>query len=276
MRAADGAEFRRLLNEAVAHRLRGNAPVALLFSGGTDSLTVLWSLLDLGAEVRCYCFRLGHVESVDSRVARVAVRAWTVPLEMVIVPWQETADLARDVKALVGRTRDPMKTRVECAWPFTWVAPRVRERTVFCGLNADDLWGSSKGDAIRHAKDPKGFRTVRAARTRDPRASAWAHVEAEFARRGMELFSPYRDGLVAEHMLRFSWRELNRPRQKMLAVLGFGREFRRAPVYRRNDNLQCGSGIREYFARMLADPAVNVRGRKGAARFYRDLMEGTA
>jgi hypothetical protein len=86
--------------------------------------------------------------------------------------------------------------------------------------------------------------------------------------------APYTDVRIRRFMFRFSWKELNRPRQKMPAVLGFGDEFRRVPIYRRNDNLQCGSGVREHMARMLSNPAINKRGRKSAAGLYKDFLEG--
>jgi len=59
----------------------------------------------------------------------------------------------------------------------------------------------------------------------------------------------------------------------MPAVLGFEDEFRKVPIYRRNDNLQCGSGVREHVARLLACSEVNERGRRSAAKLYADLME---
>ena len=54
-------ELRDLLKAAVKKDLP-DEPVALLFSGGTDSLTVLWTLLDLGVEVHAYTFRLSYFE----------------------------------------------------------------------------------------------------------------------------------------------------------------------------------------------------------------------
>ncbi|MGD9099374.1 MAG: hypothetical protein PVF45_02760, partial [Anaerolineae bacterium] len=192
------------------------------------------------------------------------------PHEAVVIPHKSTADLAGEVGRLAARIGH-RKTHVECTWPFLYVAPVVVERQVWCGLNADDLRGSARGVAIRYGKDPPAFRRKRRELMRDPATSAWQHIEMVFADHGKELVSPYRDSEVVDFLLRFSWQELNRPKQKMPALLSFADEFRKAAVYRRNDNLQCGSGIREYAARMLADPVVNVRNRKSMAGLYKDL-----
>ena len=39
----------------------------------------------------------------------------------------------------------------------------------------------------------------------------------------------------------------------------------------KDDNMQCGSGLREHLGALLDDPEVNVRGRRSAAKLYEDL-----
>ena len=73
------AGLRPLLKEVVAGDLDGKEAVALFFSGGTDSLTVLWTLLDLGADVRCYVFALPRQERGDVAVASVAAALHHLP-----------------------------------------------------------------------------------------------------------------------------------------------------------------------------------------------------
>lgn len=271
----DFSEFRGLLREATKQAL-GGQPVGLLLSGGTDSLTVLWSLLDLGADVRCYTFRLERVVSGDSRAAALAAKTWGVPLREVVIPYVAEDALQEEVTRLVRAIGTGRKTAVECTWPFLHVVPEVRESCVFCGLNADDLWGSARSVAVRYSADPAGFTSQRRQVMADPRSSAWAYIGGLFTQAGKRLFSPYRSVAVIDYLLRFSWTDLNRPKQKMPAVRAFADRYSEAAIYRRNDNLQCGSGVREYLARLLVCPETNPWGARTQAALYRRYLGGGA
>ena len=266
-------EFRRLLTAAVERRLPpAGETVALCFSGGTDSLCVLWSLIDLKASVRAYTFHLEGRESNDARVARLAAAAYGVDHVELVIGHQTPAELAGDVAALVRRIGSARKTHVECTWPFTHLSAAVEERTVFCGLNADDLWGTSASDMIRYRRDPAGFRRAREARMAEPTTSAWAFISGLFADLGKTLHSPFRDPDVVAWFLLQEHAALNRPKQKTPAREGYAACFRAAPVWRPNDTLQCGSGIREYMARMLDDPRVNAGRATRVQALYRGWL----
>jgi len=185
----DMRDFRGLLHTAIEKDLF-NDPVALLFSGGTDSLTVLWTLLDLGARVTCYTFQLEHKISNDSRVSQIAACAWNVPLELIIIPHQNTKDLACDIRSLIYSMGSSRKTHVECVWPFTFLSEKIKERQVWTGLNADDLFGSSKSMAIRYGKDVSGFEHARKKLLNDPSTSGWKFINNICGQRGAELNSP--------------------------------------------------------------------------------------
>ncbi len=267
------SEFRVLLTAACRRAWDGSEP-ALLFSGGTDSLTVLWSLLEIGARPTCYTFHLEGIRHVDLVVSeRVAAEA-NVPLRVVTIP-RDIVALEGDVRASVLRFQTARKTHVQCLYPMLHVAPVVAERQVFTGLNADDWWGSAKSDAINCAKDHAEFDRRRRKRRADLTASGFQFWRDLFAGHGGELCCPYRDEAVVDWMCARSWPELMRPQQKQPAIDGYRAEFERHACYRRNDNLQCGSKIREWHDALLATP-VNVRGRSQIQQLYRDMLEGRA
>lgn len=242
-------KFRELIYKAIQQRVDGN-PVALLFSGGTDSLIVLWSLLALGIETHCYTFRLENVESKDSLIASKICRAWDVPFNLVIIPEGPVDILESNLRELIQIIRSSRKTHVECSFPFWYLVPYIAETQVWSGFNGDDLWGSAKNIVIECSKDRAKFRAVREKLIADPLTSAWQCVETICKVNDKQLLSVYRDREVIDYLLSFSWEELNKPRQKILAYEAFYKEFERVPnIWRRNDNLQCGSGLREYLAR---------------------------
>jgi len=247
--------FRAILRDVIAEQLGSDSkPVALLFSGGTDSLVILWTLLDLEVRVVCYTFKLEQNESEDFKAAQLACKTWNTPLIEVTIPYQSTTNLLTELRQLIGWMQTDRKTAIECTWPFTYIVPRIKEEQVWCGLNADDLWGSSREMAIRYSKKPEEFQAKRLALLVDPYTAAWYYIERLFTESSPRkvLLSPYRHPRVIEYLLSFNWRELNRPKQKMPAYTAFEKEFSQAPIWRKNDNLQCGSGIREYLARLLS------------------------
>lgn len=264
-------EFRQLL-EAACRRLYAGGTPALLFSGGTDSLTVLWSLLSIGARPVCYTFHLQGVRHADLIVSRAICEAEGLPQRIVTIP-RDVGALEADVRHIVTRFRTARKTHVQCLYPVLHIARAVKEAQVFSGLNADDWWGSAASDAINCAKDQAEFDRRRRKRLADPTTSGWQFWQALFAAQEQELCCPYRDAEVVKWLCARSWPELNKPRQKQPAVEAFAEEFQRHACYRRNDNLQCGSMIREWHDVLLGEP-VNKYGRTRVQDLYRDMLEG--
>ena len=243
------SEIRDLLRQAVARDL-DDEPVALLFSGGTDSLSVLWTLLDLGAAVTCYTFRLRAVESNDVRASALACAHWSVPH---VIVTEGEGDVAQDVARVVRIIGSARKTHVEVMYAYWHLLQAIKERHVWTGLQADTLYGSNKSAAIKHGKSSaEEFARYRRALLASPDQEGLAQARTLAAHFGKVLHAPYTDSAVRDWFLRLSWRELNQPKQKQPMVTAFLPEFRQVPIYRRDDNLQCGSGIREHMAAAFA------------------------
>jgi len=252
MKKEDAERFRNILYNSIP---AGIDSAALLFSGGTDSLTVLWTLIDLGIDVTCYNFRLRHVNSRDSKVAAIAASHWGIKLVQVISPPQSLAELQEDIKTVVRSIHSARKTHVEVMWGYWHLLRAIQEDHVFSGLQADTLYGTSKSMAIKYGKAPLGiFSQARLKLVSNPDQEGCRQAHMLAALFDKHLHTPYTGDSMRGFMTEFSWKQLNRPKQKMPAVLGFGNMFSQVPIYRRNDNMQCGSGIREYMKRLLSLP----------------------
>jgi len=251
MTREDGEEFRAVLTRAVREQSlepEGAAQIscALLFSGGTDSLTLLWVLLQAGFRPACYTFRLRAVESADARAAAAACRRWEVPHEIVT---EGEGSVEADVREVVKIIASARKTHVEVMYAYLHLMRAVREKHVWSGIQADTLYGSNKRSAIACGKSTaEQFARFRRKLLASPSQEGLAQAGAVAARCGRIFHAPYSHPLVREWFMRWSWADLNRPRQKMPALWGFAREFADCGLYRRDDNLQCGSGIREHMA----------------------------
>jgi asparagine synthetase B (glutamine-hydrolysing) len=265
-------ELRSILREVVAEKLEPG-PVALLFSGGTDSLTVLWTLLDLGARPTCYTFHLSYYESPDARVSRAACEHWGVPQVVVTEDGRPRAEQVRDVVRAIGSSR---KTHVEVMYGYWFLLEAAREEQVFTGLQADTLYGSYKTAAIRYGKaSAADFAVYRRNLVASMDQEGLRQARLLARRFGKRLETPYTDDRVREFFFRYSWAQLNRPKQKMPPILAFEDRFREVPLYRHDDNMQVGSRLREHLGALLDDPEVNVNGRRSAAKLYEDLGAAT-
>lgn len=273
MGRAEGREFREVLRTAV-EKLWPEDPCALLFSGGTDSLTVLWTLLDLGITPTCYTFRLQRKRSKDSKVARLSASYFNFALVEVVVPDQHPEELAADLGWLVSKMGTARKTHVEVLWCF-WrlLTHPIVERQVWTGLQADTLYGTSQKAAIRcWNMSAASFARERRRLIKEPDTEGLDQMDRLCRLVSAEHAAPYARAEVRDWTLSRSWKELNVPKKKMPARRAFASEFAAGALYRNGvDGIQAGSGVTAYLEELRDCPAVNTEGRRSMTKLYEDL-----
>lgn len=268
MEKADSLEFRKLLLEYI-QGLELNQDIALLFSGGTDSLTILWTLLNIGIQPHCYTFGLPNSNCTDIQVSKKAAEYHQLSHTIVRPPQQSNIELAKDLAKVITIIRSTRKTHVEVMWGYWWLFKTIKEQFIFSGLQADTLYGSSRSMAIKYSKVSKTKFTnarIEMISDRNQEGLQQATNLAEYYKK--LLFTPYTSQEIRNYFYRYTWTELNRPRQKMPAVLGFERLFIGTGLYRRNENMQCESGIREYLGKLRNDKIINPDEIKSPAKLY--------
>ena len=237
--------LRELLSYEVERDLP-QEPVALLFSGGTDSLTVLWTLLDLGAWVTCYTFRLSYFESVDARVSAKVCKHYGLPQVIVTEDDRPKREQLQDVIRIIKSYR---KTHVEVMYGYYFLMQAVKEKRVFSGIQADTLYGSNKNAAIRCGKqDAAFFADYRRNLLQTDNQEGLAQARLVARHFDKDFYAPYSAQPIRDFFFQYSWKQLNSPKQKMPAIFAFNDRFAELPIYRRDDNMQCGSHLREHLA----------------------------
>lgn len=263
-------DFRRLMLEAVRSE-SGSDEVAVLLSGGVDSTCVLLACLDAGFEVHAYTFYLKGHESQDVRASRRICGDLGIGLTESVVPYSIDS-LVADTRRIVREFGTTRKTAVQCIHPFLYVVPDVKERDVFSGLYADDLWGTSrKGNQEGHSGEAR-FRAYRQRQLTQQDYSC-VYIKKCFERAGKSLHMPFVSSGVSEYLLSLSWDDMNRPKPKALAVRAYAEHFSKHDWYRKNSNLQVNSGIREYHD-LLLRTELNTRGLKSVTGIYNDIANG--
>lgn len=243
-------KLRTLLNQVVSETLP-QEPVALLFSGGTDSLSILWTLLDLKAQVTCYTFHLSYFISDDARASRMACNYWKIPQIMVNEDNREKEDQLQDIICTIHSFR---KTHVEVMYGYYFLMQAVKENHVYSGIQADSLYGSNKNGAIRMGKkSAEEFTRYRQDLVSNPDQEGLKQAGMVADHFHRTLHTPYSDPRIRDFFYQYNWKELNQPKQKMPAILSFEKEFRELPIYRHDDNFQCGSHLREHLSEYVRD-----------------------
>lgn len=257
--------------------LQAVEPVAhhpLLLSGGMDSVTILVAQRALGHRPLCVAFTIGGQDNADTRAARHAADALDVPLDVVDLP-RDVDRLAADIRRLSrSLTGPPRKAVIQCAQPVMWMA----EHLAAAG-HGDALIGTGgivednrKCAVLLHQQGEDAARELRRSNLLDWHNSATGAMIATGAAFGVALHQPYTHQPFADYSLSLDMAEVNRPRQKGVALRAFPEVFTRYPLWRANQPLQMGTSLREWHDTLLNSP-YNRRGSKAVIGVYRDLVK---
>jgi asparagine synthetase B (glutamine-hydrolysing) len=261
--------WRAALLQTVAETCVG---LPVLLSGGMDSTTLVVANVVLGYRPTCYSFTVGEVEHSDLRAARRVTDDLGLPLVVVDIPRTED-QLVGDVRRLIADLGTTLKTAIQCAQPISHMARRLRadgysRATIGTGCIVLD---DRRVAIIAHDEGEDAARVYRAAKHGDKDLDRGTGAMHRIARlRGIELVEPYTAEPVVSVGLAIDYAEMNRPRQKGIALRAFPEYFSVYPWWRRNRPLQVGSGLREWHDTLLAS-SWNLRGSRAVVAVYRDL-----
>lgn len=258
----------KLLERSIS-KLSKDKEVAVLLSGGVDSISVAFAAHRQGKKVTCYTFHLKDRPSYDSvkAVEVCKIMGWDcIDTE---VP---TDNLRNDFFTLLNEIQCVKKTHFECCFPFLYVYPNIKETEVLTGFVADGYYGVSKKACI-HYKTPKSkfdeYRTDYFL-PHNLGGKIWQiKVANKF---GKTYLTPYADDDVRNFFFQFDWFEVNQPFQKHHVVTSFP-EFQTIGKVNRHENLQLCSGIDVAFEALLDDPVVNFCKRKRIMDVCRDWQK---
>lgn len=257
-------DVRKVLLDEIG-RLPGN-DVAVLLSGGIDSLACALAAKHLGKKVTAYSFTLnGHV-STDFQGARTVSREFGFQFRPVILP-TDMPSLVRDLMDLADLGAKS-KTDYECGWPVLRTFREVKEQAIITGHGADGHFCISKKGMI-HYKDTR-IDEFRVGLFGNPRYAQQTLLRAETSRLGKTLCLPFLSDAMVREFAGTTWHEVNKPKQKQPILDAFPQEFARVKV-RPHINLQLGdSGIAQHFYKLL-DTDLNPGNIKSPVAIYNRL-----
>ena len=115
--------------------------IAVLLSGGIDSISVAFAAHRLGKTLHCYTMYVDGNVSSDAQNAINTANKFGWNITTINVP---TDNIATDFIKLVNHYNCIKKTQLECTWPFLYVYPKIEQKELLTGWGADGWYGVSK------------------------------------------------------------------------------------------------------------------------------------
>jgi asparagine synthetase B (glutamine-hydrolysing) len=256
---------------------------ALFFSGGVDSTTILFALLELGRKPDLISFKQDGIESEDAHIGREIAEEYGLKYNIVEIP-SDKKGILEDVAKVIPQLEYPLKTHVQCSIPFMHMCPelvKMGHTKAFTGLAAGDIYGLDKRTSMRYAEHGEDFIKELRWNTmmNDPKISYY-DINTVSENSGIKLVNPYVDETINRWMIwDLSYKELHQGKPKSIAVDAFNKYWKldEKKWYRKEDSLQVVSGIRERHDEVLLnDEEVNKIGAKGIVKLYNDMKKNLA
>ena len=237
--------------------------VAVLLSGGVDSISVAFAAERLGKKIISYSFRLDNHESYDYNKAKDIAQMRNWRFIGVTVP---TDRLVEDFHYLV-KLGCRKKTQFECTFPFLYIYPQIKENYVLSGWAADGYYGLSKKAMIHYKGD--NFNQFRDDYFKKENQAGFMWHNKIAMLNNKKLVTPYLSESVKKFFYKYNHEQLNKPFQKHHVRNGFY-EFNEIGKVDKHLNLQIGSGITKLFGTLLKNKDINFKNRNRMLDVYRD------
>lgn len=264
--------IRKFINDSLQNNVLDKNSVAILFSGGMDSLSLLLSCLDIGIKPVLYSFYLNNYESEDIKASRKIASTYNLSLNEIVIDDEDVGQLIEDVKYIIKTFNVYKKTQVQCIYPFLYIIPKIKEKYVLTGLCADDLYGTPRSVA-KYYNDFDKFNTIRDNDINDLNSSSYFQIKALVEINNKVLIAPYKQNInLVEYFRQFNYKQMNSPKQKILTYQDYKHEIDKHGLYRRNSNLQCNSKIREFHDKLL-NTNLNIKNYKVVFPIYKNLYK---
>lgn len=260
-------QLREIFVESVKSKADNKKKVGLMLSGGIDSTSILYSLMELDINITPYTFYMEDYVSKDLLSSRKICEEYSLKLIEAEVPKD---NILMDFERLFHYGCHK-KTQFETRIHYLYLFPKVKEKILLYGLGADTLYGMRKNVIIRGRNNPTEFNNIRG-----ESYEYLVNVDLELDQRiadewGFTIKDPYMDRNVYDFFIQFDWQYLNKPYQKWIMLNAFS-EYYEKDGYRKHLNFQIASGMRDYCATFVEDESVNVNSKKSVVGVYNDLM----
>lgn len=248
-----------MINKLIQENLKKNIPekdVAILLSGGVDSLSVAFACQNIGKNITAYSFKIKDVDNYDYNMAKEVSKIFNWPFISYEIDKQNLKTDFFKLKEL-GCYK---KTHYECMYPFLHLIPKIEQKYIATGWAADGYYGVSKRCMIHFRHTKELFDKFRDDYFLPHKTAGFFLLEKLINNNDKKLVAPYLSNEIKEFFYNKDWFELNHPYQKHHVRKGFD-QFKNIPKVKKHINLQLGSKVNVLFETLLNDSEINFNKR---------------
>ena len=263
--------LKELIKKHIEDNIPKNEKVAVMFSGGLDSLSVLLSAVELGYDVKLYTFHLEGIISKDLETARKVSKYYNLKLQEVTIP-ADVDLLISDLTELIKKHDLKKKTQFQVMHPMKYLCNAIEENYVLSGLEADTLYGNTRSMRKTIACESE-FKNIRHKYIYDEDNASYSFIKNELKSNNKTFIAPYKQSSeIINYFLNLESKDLCFGKQKKQTYEAFKTEIDNLSLYRRSSNMQINSGIRE-FHDLLLQTNLNQKNFKSVVGVYNQLIK---
>lgn len=182
-------------------------------SGGIDSSALVAAAVAAGKAPKVVSFTFDDFDSDDFCRAERLADYFGCAFHGIYLP-SDPKHILLTVRHLIRQYNLSKKARIECAFPFLYLARGLSGGTLVTGLCADGHFGLSK-KAMIHFREPQAkFDQFRLDYFANPDAGGKQGIQKICNTYNVNLVNPYLHPSIFKLLHGRSWDELNKPRQK--------------------------------------------------------------
>jgi len=208
-------ELKRILREDVA-LLDKDKPVALLLSGGVDSTTLLFMLLEEGYTVNAYTFRLKDIMSTDCKIARKTCETFNVNFNEILLDFDDPDVLYEGIKDLRIKYNLVKKTETECSYIMKKAFDDIKEDQIITGHCSDGHFVLSKKGMIHYKHNLELMQKYKIKLFSNKNYGQKDTLNQMVVEYNKVIMMPYTNMEVYDLLFPYTWDELNKPKQKQI------------------------------------------------------------
>ena len=273
-----------MIRKLLENHILNNTPdesVALLLSGGIDSITSGLAAHNVGKKVHAYSFFLDGEVSYDFVKAVEVAHKMQWDFTPIVIPKH---NLVNDFKKLwkMGMRK---KTHWETVFPMLYVYDKIKEQYVISGWGADGYFCVSKKCQMRYSSKEKFAKHLKWCKDNNATPTTFDdyrnHYFSEGECAGISEhnklvkkykkihITPYLDKDVSKHLMGMSYDQLNKGGQKGYVRKDFT-QLKKFGKIKDHQNLHLNAGVDKLFETLLNNSEINFNNRKRMMDVCRD------
>ena len=261
-------ELKQLFMDSMLQCVGNASRVAVALSGGKDSHTILFALLEMGLVPVCYSLHVDGNESTDYKVAKRTCGQLNIEFHTVILP--KVADKQRIVELITKYDRIN-KVDTECYYPIMLMLEQVKEEVLLLGITAGVMVPLSKRACIHYKKDLNKLNEWREKDWKYTTTPDMLCLDKMGKVHNILVKDPFFNRAILDWFKEQTWDSLHTPNQKQVLIDMFPQQFARVKTTPQTSMQVGDSGIREIYEPLLLDKELNSGNRNRVNELYKDI-----